>query len=221
MSTIVTLPPASSTSIILDTLRQTVSECLQDEFDMLIQEAITELKQGSTKTEHRDDENRSVKESDQVSLLQSVGTTVNRRQSILTNDNEEDERTDFLSEREHTMVRVPSKICFKPQGRSYVLQVGDFNLVPVREGTPQGVLKKSPGSTRSTWSEGCLMRRKNSLGSTRLSTPAWTLDAAEIVVEVGSGMEILQPENYNRPCNPARAPKWRWGLRRMYRRSKS
>lgn len=233
MTTIVTMPPAPSPTL-LDVLRRTVSECMQDEFDLLVEEAVSELRQGSSarSLENRDDDvgrniPTKVTDQEQVSLLQSVGTTINRDQSMLTHDNEEDERTDFLSERDQIVERVPSKIAFKPCGRSYILQVGEYNLVPVREGDTEEILKKYPASLQRPSS--LFQKQKFSLKKTRpdksddrqlchesnapvrLPHPAWALDPAEVVVQGRRGFEILKTGNGNRPA-PASAPKKRWGL---------
>lgn len=236
MSTIVTMPPAP-TPTLLDVLRKTVSECMQDEFDLLVKEAISELRQGSSarSLEKRDDDVRrniptKITDQEQVSLLQSVGTTINRGQSMLTDDNVEDERTDFLSERDQTVERVPSKIAFKPCGRSYILQVGEYDLVPVREGDTEEILKKYPTSSLQRPSS-LFQKQKSSLKKTRpdktdnrqlchesnapvrLPHPEWALDPAEVVVQGRRGFEILKTGNGNRPAaTSAPEPKKRWGL---------
>jgi hypothetical protein len=251
----------AATSSIMDSVNKTFSDCLQDEiglittclqdeFDLLVFETTSSgVKQDIDKvavvpSENRDDDNVDAPlEPDQVSLLQSVGTTINRRHSSflteINSNGDDDERTDFLSERQVSLVRIPSKIAFKPRGRSYVLQVGEYDLVPVREGTPEEIFNgnadpiprpcsfhKSASSNKSR-SAPRLLRRKESSSSVPKEKAVMAtsqrdfLDPAEVVVQGRNGVEILATTNGNRRSPPPTIRKSRWGLGRLSLRSKS
>ena len=67
-----------------------------------------------------------VKDPEQVSYLPSVGTTLHKNATdggTTTDGDIDDEKSDFLSEKQD-ILRIPSKIAFKPmKGRSFALEV--------------------------------------------------------------------------------------------------
>jgi hypothetical protein len=216
----------TSSSLLMEVFGKTVSDCLQDEIEMLVAEAVSELRQvkpehGNDKSwDQRDEDSFSEfstsKEPDQVSLLQSVGTTVTRPPSLLTNNDEDDERTDFLSERDQSFLRVPSKIAFKPRGRSYVLHIGEFDLMPVLEEVPEVTLDL-PGTSPQQLENDVTFENSGSMEHVAIKQHL-DLDPHDVVVQGREGMEILATKNITSSINVEAATtskKNRWGLGRL------
>jgi hypothetical protein len=217
----------TSSSLLMDVFGKTVSDCLQDEFEMFMAEAVSELQQGKSNHgnekswDRRDDDGLrelyAPKESDLVSLLHSLGTTVNRNSSFSTNNDEDDERTDFLNERDQSFLRVPSKIAFKPRGRSYVLHIGEYNLMPVQEGLPEDFLNLEAPSPRKLEIDVSSEKTTSVEQEAAIFPQRLRLDPPEVIVQGREGVEILANKKNTPPISidAETSKRNRWGLGRL------
>jgi hypothetical protein len=182
-----------------------------------------------------------VEDPEQVSYLPSVGTTLHKTATDGgTTLDGDDEKSDFLSEKQDLM-RIPSKIAFKPmKGRSFALEVRQSDLDVVREGNISDVMNAAAEESeqrdqaeaeevapprKETRKQRRQRRKEMKQKAKKTETITTTttiikkkdMNPAEIIVQSEDGLEILATQQNVIDAEPPTKKPRRWNLRQRLR----